>query len=108
MKGLRNLVVTIPKDFQPEAREKIFDMVKYHHEHFDGAGPHKRKGEGIPFVARLGSICDAFDGITDPSRKYKKHLTPKQALREIRNDSGKRYDSRLIELFEDFIRGRFK
>jgi len=107
LKGFRSLAATLPKDFHPETRKKILDITKYHHEHFDGTGPHRLKGEEIPFSARLVSVCDAFDAITDPARKYKKPLTKKQALGEIINDSGIRYDPKLVELFSEFVRESF-
>jgi HD-GYP domain-containing protein (c-di-GMP phosphodiesterase class II) len=43
----------------------VGQIVAYHHERFDGSGyPHGLQGEGIPLLARIVSIAQAFDHLT--------------------------------------------
>lgn len=51
---------------------EIIDGALYHHERQDGSGyPYGLKGEEIPRIARIISICDVFDAMTS-RRPYKK------------------------------------
>jgi putative nucleotidyltransferase with HDIG domain len=44
---------------------EVGQIVAYHHERFDGSGyPHGLQGEGIPLLARIVSIAQAFDHLT--------------------------------------------
>lgn len=79
--------------------------VKCHHERYDGSGyPEGLKGEGIPLIASIISVADALDAmITD--RPYRKGLSKKEAIEEIKRVSGKQFDARiaevLVELYEE-------
>ena len=53
----------------------------YHHEHYDGTGyPEKLKGEGIPAVARIIAVADAYDDMT--SKKNYREVLPQRSVRE--------------------------
>jgi HD-GYP domain-containing protein (c-di-GMP phosphodiesterase class II) len=55
-----------------EDRE-ILDMVKHHHEHYDGNGyPHKLKAEEIPEGAKILAVADAYCKIIDSTMKKKR------------------------------------
>ena len=44
------------------------DIPYYHHEKWDGTGyPHGLKDEQIPLVARIFSVVDVWDALTDTS-----------------------------------------
>jgi putative nucleotidyltransferase with HDIG domain len=44
---------------------EVGQIIAYHHERFDGSGyPHGLQGEGIPLLARIVSIAQAFDHLT--------------------------------------------
>ena len=79
--------------------------VKYHHERYDGAGyPEGLKGEQIPLIALIISAADAFDAmITD--RPYRRALSKKEAMEEIKRGSGGQFDpevaSLLLELYQE-------
>jgi putative two-component system response regulator len=70
-----------------------------HHEKWDGAGyPRGLKGEEIPLSARLFAIADVWDALTS-DRPYRPAWSQEQALAYIREQSGKHFDPRVVELF---------
>ncbi len=78
-----------------------------HHERWDGKGyPKGIKGEDIPLVGRICSICDVFDALTS-RRPYKKAWPVEDALNEIEKSSGAQFDSQLIRPFRK-ISGEFE
>lgn len=75
-------------------------VVKHHHENWDGSGyPDGLKGEEIPLMARIFMVADTYDAITS-DRPYQKGRPPGEALRIIRQQSGKRFDPKIVEAFE--------
>lgn len=40
--------------------EDVAPLVRYHHEHYDGCGPHGLSGEGIPRLARVLAVAEAW------------------------------------------------
>jgi putative two-component system response regulator len=74
-----------------------------HHEKWDGTGyPRGLKGEEIPMSARLFAIADVWDALTS-NRPYRDAWTAEQALAYIREQSGKHFDPRVVELFFQVI-----
>ncbi|MBI3978385.1 MAG: response regulator [Chloroflexi bacterium] len=74
--------------------------VLHHHERFDGHGyPHGLKGLGIPLVARVIAVADAWDAMTS-NRAYRKALPLDQAVAELRRGSGVQFDPALVEVLE--------
>jgi diguanylate cyclase (GGDEF)-like protein len=72
-----------------------------HHERWDGQGyPRKLKGEAIPYLARIISIIDAYDVMTN-DRSYSKEISKEKALAEIKNCAGSQFDP---ELAAEFIK----
>ena len=58
----------------------IVPIIKSHHERFDGKGyPDKLKGNDIPYLARVLSLCDSFDAIVS-KRPYKESMDFKFAI----------------------------
>lgn len=73
--------------------------VRHHHENWDGSGyPDGLAGENIPEGARILALCDAFDAMTTPHR-YGEQRSFEEALQEIQDLSGIRYDPRLVSVF---------
>ena len=73
--------------------------IKHHHERFDGKGyPAQLSGEGIPLPARIITIIDCFDAITN-TRPYKTARTEEFALEEIKKYSGAQFDPYLAKCF---------
>jgi putative nucleotidyltransferase with HDIG domain len=70
-----------------------------HHEKWDGTGyPRGLAGTQIPLEARLFAIVDVWDAITT-DRPYRKGWPRKKALKYIREQSGKYFDPKMVELF---------
>jgi HD-GYP domain-containing protein (c-di-GMP phosphodiesterase class II) len=75
------------------------DIPYNHHEKWDGTGyPRGTKGEGIPLAARLFAIIDVWDALTS-DRPYRPAWPEQEALTYIREQSGKHFDPRVVELF---------
>jgi putative nucleotidyltransferase with HDIG domain len=76
----------------------IQQIVSSHHECWDGTGyPRGLETEHIPLGARIISVADAFDAMTQP-RKYRDALPLETALAELRKGSGSQFDPELVEL----------
>ena len=70
-----------------------------HHEKWDGSGfPDGVSGEDIPIEGRIVAICDVFDALVS-SRSYKKSWTDMEAIDFLRQNAGKHFDPRLVDLF---------
>jgi putative nucleotidyltransferase with HDIG domain len=70
-----------------------------HHERWDGSGyPRQLKGEEIPLAARLFAVADVWDALTS-DRPYRKAWTREEALEYIRQQAGKQFDPRVVEVF---------
>ena len=70
----------------------VLDIIKYHHERFDGRGyPNGLKGEKIPLAARIVSIVDAWDAMNS-DRAYRSRLSQEQILTELEKGKGTQFD----------------
>jgi diguanylate cyclase (GGDEF)-like protein/PAS domain S-box-containing protein/putative nucleotidyltransferase with HDIG domain len=79
--------------------DNIAKIVLYHHEKLDGSGyPKGLKGDFIPLESRIISIVDSFDAMV-ASRPYKKSITIREAVDELKRCSGTQFDSVLVEAF---------
>lgn len=89
---------TIP--LTPEA----IHCVLFHHEREDGEGfPTRTPGSGIPFYAKVVSLCERYDNLTR-NQPYRIGTTPYEALKVIRQDSGfydKDVFTRLVQILSD-------
>ncbi len=82
----------------PELRH-LSPACRYHHERWDGGGyPEGLSGDGIPFVAQILSICDAYDAITS-ERVYRPARSHREALEDIVLGAGAQFAPALVEEF---------
>ncbi|MGM0598460.1 MAG: HD domain-containing phosphohydrolase [Candidatus Rifleibacteriota bacterium] len=73
--------------------------VLHHHEYYDGRGyPDHLTAENIPLHGRIICVADAFDAMTT-NRPYRKGLTVKTAIGELKKFSGKQFDPVCVEAF---------
>ncbi len=83
------------------ALQSTADIVRFHHEYFDGSGyPFGRYGSGIPFAAQMLCVASEYVAMTTP-RLYRdaRVLTPPQAVAFLRRESGRRYHPAAVLLF---------
>ncbi|MFC6659014.1 HD-GYP domain-containing protein [Deinococcus multiflagellatus] len=78
---------------------ETLDLVRYHHERWDGTGyPSGLRGQNIPDTARLFTLIDVFDALTN-ARPYKPAWTRERALNEIRAQAGRQFDPQYVDAF---------
>ena len=80
----------------------IADAVEAHHENYDGAGYAGLKGEEIPLAARIIAVADVFDALLS-DRPYRKSIGVFNALDNIVNSSGSKFDPKVVEAFQGII-----
>lgn len=81
----------------------VGQIVAYHHERWDGSGyPHGLKGEGIPILARVVCLAQAFDHLTAelPDRVA---LSIDDASRFLNERAGTYFDPALTVLFTQVV-----
>lgn len=93
----------------PEIAYRILSPLSYlrpalnipycHHERWDGSGyPRGLKGEQIPLAARIFAVVDVWD-VLITRRPYRKAWTKERALQYLRNQSGRQFDPRVVNIF---------
>jgi HD-GYP domain-containing protein (c-di-GMP phosphodiesterase class II) len=77
--------------------ETIAEVVRHHHERYDGAGyPDGLEGEAIPLASRIISACDAWGAMVS-DRPYRAALGPEEAVRELEKGAGAQFDPAAVE-----------
>jgi len=80
--------------------EEMILLVRQHHENYDGTGyPDGHKGEEIPLGARIIRVADAYDAMTSARAYRKTPLSKQEAIEEIKRNSGKQFDPKVVEAF---------
>jgi len=76
----------------------LADIILQHHERMDGSGyPNGLKDEQILLAARILSVADVFETIAS-HRPYRPSLGQPRALEELRDNRGKLYDRRVVDV----------
>jgi putative nucleotidyltransferase with HDIG domain len=77
--------------------ERVCAAVAAHHEHFDGQGyPAGLAGPDIPIEARLISVADAYDAMTN-DRPYRRALSHERAIEQLDLEAGSQFDPVVVE-----------
>ncbi len=77
----------------------VEDIVRYHHEKWDGTGyPKGLKGQAIPLVARIIAVVDFYDA-TRCDRPYRKGMTREDSLSLLRKMANSSFDPRVVDIF---------
>lgn len=84
--------------------ERIVPVVQQHHEKYDGSGyPLGLQGEEIDYLARILTIADSFDAMTN-QRPYQKTKSFQEAFEEIERCKGTHFDPVLADKFMEALK----
>ncbi len=76
---------------------EVGEFVRSCRERWDGGGyPDRLRGRDIPLVARIVSVCDAYEAMTS-ERSYRGAMTQREALAEVKRNAGTQFDPRVVE-----------
>jgi putative nucleotidyltransferase with HDIG domain len=81
----------------------IIDLIRSHHEKWDGTGyPKRLKGVNIPLGARIIAVADYYDSVINPSfsQWQKNH---QEALQELLSAMGTAFDPEIVKAFMEAI-----
>ena len=77
----------------------VFEAADFHHERWDGQGyPYGLEGQKIPLIARVASVCDAYDAMIF-ERPYSSAQPHKLVCCEIEKNAGTQFDPEIAQLF---------
>ncbi len=75
-------------------------IVRHHHERVDGSGyPGQLAGVHIPVASRIMAVCDAYGAMTE-ARPYREGRQPQEALSELRDLAGNKFDPAVVDALE--------
>jgi len=81
----------------------VEDIVRYHHEKWDGSGyPKGLRADQIPLVARIISVVDFYDA-TRCDRPYRKGMKREDSLGLLQKMSGTAFDPKVVALFAKHV-----
>ena len=81
----------------------IADEILHHHERWDGRGyPDGLSKETIPLLSRIVAVVDSFDAMIS-DRPYRKRMSVKEAIDELKRNSGTQFDPRVVSEFIPLI-----
>jgi putative two-component system response regulator len=88
--------------------QPVRSIIRHHHERLDGSGyPDKLRGDEVPLLAQIVGVVDVYDALTTP-RPYQETLSPKQALRILRDQVERGWRQPvLVETFASIIGSRW-
>ena len=76
----------------------LLPIIRNHHEHFDGGGyPDRLSGNGIPTLARIVAVCDAFDALVN-DRPYRQRKSTEEAFATLTAGAGEQWDPEFVRL----------
>jgi HD-GYP domain-containing protein (c-di-GMP phosphodiesterase class II) len=76
----------------------ILAIIRHHHERFDGGGyPDGLCGHKIPLLARIVSVCDAYDALAS-DRPYRSRRNSEEAIETLMRGAGQQWDRELVSL----------
>ena len=72
---------------------EVAPIVRHHHERIDGNGyPDGLRGDRIPLLARIVSVCDAYDAMVH-TRQYRSGMGSEKAAAVLREHAGSQWDA---------------
>ena len=97
-----NIIREIFRNLRDEDyRRMAFEVARYHHEKWNGKGyPEGISGDNIPLCARIMSVADVFDAVSE-KRCYREAMPLDKCFEIIENGSGKDFDPLIAKIFVD-------
>lgn len=81
----------------------LLPIIRHHHERYDGRGyPDGLRGRQIPRLARIVSLCDAFDALVN-DRPYRARLSTEEAVAVLRAGAGTQWDPEMVDILTSEI-----
>jgi len=97
------LALTILEKSTQEVLKAAAIIAHEHHENWDGSGyPQGLKGNDIHIYGRIVAIADVLDVLTH-QRSYKEAWNFEKAISYMMEESGKKFDPRLMEIFVNHL-----
>ncbi|MFC4424984.1 diguanylate cyclase domain-containing protein [Deinococcus navajonensis] len=88
----------------PHLSEQALSVIRSHHERWDGLGyPDGLAGDGIPYLARIFAVCEAYDQLTS-HRPYRQAVSAEEALNEVQRHAGTQFDPQVVTQFTGLLR----
>ncbi len=79
--------------------ENIIPVIKEIRETWNGKGyPNGLSGEQISTEARLIALVDTYQALIS-NRPYRKKLRKEEAIKELQNEAGKKFDPKMVQDF---------
>ena len=87
--------------------QDVSKIILSHHEWFNGKGyPNQISKNKIPIESRIISVADAFDAMMS-HRPYRKPLAFEKVIFELKNNSGKQFDPKIINAFLKILNSKY-
>ncbi|KEO85032.1 HD-GYP domain-containing protein [Tumebacillus flagellatus] len=92
-------VYTTSELLDESRRERMLEIVLFHHERPDGKGyPHGLTEEQIPLYAKITAVADAYDAMTS-NRAYRNAMSSEQASRILLSGRGTQFWPPAVDAF---------
>jgi PAS domain S-box-containing protein len=103
MKTHANIGYELFRDSDKPLLQTAAIIAHEHHEKYDGSGyPRGLSGENIHIYGRITALADVFDALGS-DRCYKKAWEDEKIFELIRNEQGKHFDPRLVDIFFEHL-----
>ena len=81
----------------------IAEAILSHHEWYNGEGyPRGVKGEEIPILSRISLLVNSYEAMTT-DRPYRKKMTRKEVIKEIKRCCGTQFDPEVVKIFLEIL-----
>ena len=85
-------------EFNDDYYDILSQVVKYHHERYDGSGyPHGLKGKEIPLAARIMAVVDVYEALVN-DRVYRKALPVEEAIKFMVDGKNTLFDPDIVDI----------